>query len=145
MQPVVTHQVAWSVCLSVCHSREPCKNGWTYRDAVWILNSGGPKEPCVTWQAHWRNLANTIVPSACGGDAALFQIILTTCLLFLVHVCLFSWFYQFCFQPKKQHFPPVTLNTYKLDLNRKLNHRVKYLREMSFLFRTHTYTADQLH
>jgi len=25
-----------SVCLSVCHSCEPCKNGWTDRDAVWV-------------------------------------------------------------------------------------------------------------
>ena len=22
-------------CLSVCHSREPCKNCWTDRDTVW--------------------------------------------------------------------------------------------------------------
>jgi len=29
------------VCLSVCHYREPCKNGWTDRDAVWVVGSGG--------------------------------------------------------------------------------------------------------
>jgi len=29
--------------------------------------------------AHWRHLANTIEPSVCCGDAALCQIILTTC------------------------------------------------------------------
>jgi len=23
------------ICLSVCHSSEPCKNGWTDRDTVW--------------------------------------------------------------------------------------------------------------
>jgi len=28
--------------------------------------------------AHWRHLLNTIKPSACGGDAAFYQIILTT-------------------------------------------------------------------
>jgi len=31
MRPIVTDQVAWSVgrsvCLSVCHTAEPCKNG----------------------------------------------------------------------------------------------------------------------
>jgi len=31
MQPIVTDRVAWSVC----HSREPFKNGWTDRDAIW--------------------------------------------------------------------------------------------------------------
>jgi len=38
-----------SVCLSVCHSNEPCKNGSTDRDAVWVEDSGGPKEPCIRW------------------------------------------------------------------------------------------------
>ena len=37
------------VCLSVCHSREPCKNGWTDRNGVWVEDSGGPKEPCIGW------------------------------------------------------------------------------------------------
>jgi len=39
----------WSVCLSVCHDRESCKNWWTDRDAVWVVDSGGPKEPCTRW------------------------------------------------------------------------------------------------
>jgi len=34
MQPIITDRVTWSVSRSVCHSREPCKNGWTDRDAV---------------------------------------------------------------------------------------------------------------
>jgi len=34
MRPTVTDAAAWSVCLSVCHSRESCKNGWTDRGAV---------------------------------------------------------------------------------------------------------------
>jgi len=38
MWPVVTDQV---VCWSVCHTNEPCKNGWTIRDAVWILMGSG--------------------------------------------------------------------------------------------------------
>ena len=33
-----------------------------------------------TWGAHWRHLKNTTEPSMCGGDVALCQITLTTCL-----------------------------------------------------------------
>jgi len=29
------------VCLSICHSGEPCKNGSTDEDAVWVEDSGG--------------------------------------------------------------------------------------------------------
>jgi len=29
-----------------------------------------PKEACVRWDAHWRNLANMTEPCMCGGDAA---------------------------------------------------------------------------
>ena len=32
-----------SVCLSVCHVSEPCKNGWTDHDALWELTSVGRK------------------------------------------------------------------------------------------------------
>jgi len=35
------------------------------------------------WGAHRRHLASTIEPSVCGGDAALCQIILTTCFILL--------------------------------------------------------------
>ena len=58
------------VDLSVCHDREPCKNGWTDWDAVWVVDSGGSKEACVRWGAYWRHLANTTEPSVCGDDAA---------------------------------------------------------------------------
>ena len=34
--------VCRSVCLSVCHTSEPCKNGCTDRDALWVEDSGGP-------------------------------------------------------------------------------------------------------
>ena len=34
---------------SVCHTSEPCKNGRTDRDAVWVEDLGGPREPCITW------------------------------------------------------------------------------------------------
>ena len=33
---------------------------------------------CTTLAAHWHHLANTTEPSACGSDAALCQVILTT-------------------------------------------------------------------
>ena len=38
-----------SLCLSVGHNCEPCKNGITDRDAVWGVDSGGPKEPRIKW------------------------------------------------------------------------------------------------
>jgi len=41
--------VAWSVGWSVCHTSEPCENGWTDRDAVWVEDSVGPREPCIRW------------------------------------------------------------------------------------------------
>jgi len=46
MRSIATERVAWSVGLPVglsgCHSSEPCKNGSTDQDAVWVENSGGP-------------------------------------------------------------------------------------------------------
>ena len=38
-----------SVCLSVCHTSEPCKNGCTDRAAVWVEDLGGPGEPYIRW------------------------------------------------------------------------------------------------
>ena len=49
MRPIVTNRVAWSVCPSACHTNDPCKNGWTNRDADWVEDSRGPKEPCIGW------------------------------------------------------------------------------------------------
>jgi len=37
------------VCRSLCHTSEPCKNGWTDRDAVWVEDSGGSRESCIRW------------------------------------------------------------------------------------------------
>jgi len=44
----VTDRIAWCVSLS-CHSSEPCKNGSSDRDAVWVKDSDSdrPKEPCI--------------------------------------------------------------------------------------------------
>ena len=63
------------VCLSVCHTSEPCKNGWTNRDAVLVEDSGGPREPCIRWGARspmerqfWRGKGRPIVKyrTLCG-------------------------------------------------------------------------------
>jgi len=37
-------------------------NGYADRDAVWVVDLGGHKEACVTWDAHWQKLANAIKP-----------------------------------------------------------------------------------
>jgi len=39
------------VCRSVYHSSEPCKNGSTDRDAIWVEDSGGSKEPWIRWRS----------------------------------------------------------------------------------------------
>ena len=43
----------------------------------------GPKEALLDGGAHWRNLANTIGPSVCGGDVALCQITVIACCYFV--------------------------------------------------------------
>ena len=43
--------VCLSVCRSVCHTSEPCKNRCTDRAAVWVEDLGGPGEPCVRWRS----------------------------------------------------------------------------------------------
>jgi len=51
MRPIVTDGVAWpvglSVRLSVCQTSETCKNGKTDRYDVSVVQSVGPKEPCI--------------------------------------------------------------------------------------------------
>jgi len=46
------HGVAWSVglsvALSICHSSEPCKNGWNDQVAICVPDSGRPNEPRIT-------------------------------------------------------------------------------------------------
>jgi len=44
-QPIVTDWVA----RSVYHTSEPFKNGCADWDAVWVEESCGPREPCITW------------------------------------------------------------------------------------------------
>ena len=50
---------------------ELCRNGWTDRFAIWVVDSGGLKESHR--RAHWCHLANTVEPSICGSSAALCQ------------------------------------------------------------------------
>jgi len=80
-------------CKTHCNfCRELCRNGWTNGCAVWVVDSGRPKEAqvqsysirqvapmCPHGRAHWRRLANMIEPSICGSDAVWCQINLTTC------------------------------------------------------------------
>jgi len=48
MRPISTGGVAWSVTCVDNHDREPCRNGWTDRDAAWSrVVSSGLKEPCI--------------------------------------------------------------------------------------------------
>jgi len=42
------YRLSIKVCQLVCNSREPCKDGWTDWDAVRDLDSGGPKEACIS-------------------------------------------------------------------------------------------------
>jgi len=57
--------VCRSVFLSVCHDREPCRNGWTDRDAVLfgLWAQVGWRKRVLDGDAHWRHLMNTIEPS----------------------------------------------------------------------------------
>ena len=48
MYSVVCLSVCLFVYLSVAHNHESYRNGWTDPDAVWVVDSGGPKEPFVT-------------------------------------------------------------------------------------------------
>jgi len=44
--------------MSVCLSRSsPCRNHWTDRDAVWVVYSRGPKEPCIRFRWAFRSRA----------------------------------------------------------------------------------------
>jgi len=49
--------VCRSVGPSVCHTRELCKNCRTNRDAVWVEDLCGPREPCIRWgcrSPYWK-------------------------------------------------------------------------------------------
>jgi len=59
------------VCPSVGLSRWwALQNGWTDRDTVWDVDSGGSKKHVLDGGAYWRNLVNMTEPSISSGDAA---------------------------------------------------------------------------
>jgi len=47
MLRIATDGIAW--CIS--HNRESCKSGWTNRDAIWDIDSGGLNKPCIRWES----------------------------------------------------------------------------------------------
>jgi len=53
--------VCSSICQSVCHSSEPCRNGQAkpIEMPFEIEDFGGPKEALLGECAHWCHLANT--------------------------------------------------------------------------------------
>jgi len=53
---------------TLCH--KVCRNGWTDRYAVWVVDPGGSKEACIRWRAHWCYLANTIEMFMCVCNVA---------------------------------------------------------------------------
>jgi len=60
---------------SLCRLPRAVQNGWTDRDAVWDVDSSGPKQALLDGNAHWRHLVNMTEPSMHGGDAALRQLL----------------------------------------------------------------------
>jgi len=55
---VYCYRPSSTVCRSVCHNSEPCRNGRTDQDAVCVVDSGGPKEAQV--QSYSPNCANVL-------------------------------------------------------------------------------------
>jgi len=56
MRPIVTDNArGLCVCVRVCvclldiHDHELCQSGGTDRAAVWDVDPGGPREPCIRW------------------------------------------------------------------------------------------------
>jgi len=41
-------------------------------NAIWGIDSGGPRKQELDWGAHWHHLVNTIKLPICGSDAAFF-------------------------------------------------------------------------
>jgi len=58
---IATDGIAWSNCMCVDHDREPCRNWWTDRDAVWGQTRLGKGTMYSTkWGVHWLHLVNTM-------------------------------------------------------------------------------------
>jgi len=65
--------------------RDLCKNGRTYRFAVWIVDSGGPKEAQVQSYspggANVQTWEGTLAPPGNGAQMAIFYVIFAFCIL----------------------------------------------------------------
>jgi len=55
-----------TLCRELCKTAEPIEMSFGFK----AEDSGEPKEACIRWRVHWRNLANTTEQSVCDGDAA---------------------------------------------------------------------------
>jgi len=81
MRPIVTDRVAWCVCRSVTIA-SPGKTAEQIEMSFRLLT-----QHVLDGGAHWRNLANTIEPSMCGGDAAVLSNYFDGLLLYMVALC----------------------------------------------------------
>jgi len=54
------------VCLSVCHSRKPCKSCSIDHDAIEDVDSGEPKEPCIMSHSYFLMLSFFIEVNCCN-------------------------------------------------------------------------------
>jgi len=61
------YQPSSVVCRSVCHTNEPCKNGCTDRDAIWVevwgdprnhVLDGGPDPPWEEAILRWKGASH---------------------------------------------------------------------------------------
>ena len=88
MRPMSTDArsvVCMSVCLSVWHTDEPCKTAKSIETPLGEQTPVGPKNHILNGGLHRRHLTNTAESSTRGGDTALYQITLTTCIILYTH------------------------------------------------------------
>ena len=90
---ISTDGVVCFVCLSVCRSVgryltnvRPAKTAEPIEMSFGLWTRVGPRKH-TRRGAHCRDLANTMEPSICGGDAALRQTNLTTCCRMCMWLC----------------------------------------------------------
>ena len=84
-----------SMCLSVGHNCEPCKNGWTDPDTVWVVVCDETKEPCIKWRG-MDPPGEGVLFGGARCDAAFHPDSLTTC--YGCHNIHIEWLYG-----KQQH------------------------------------------
>jgi len=75
MRPIVTDIVAWSVCRSVSHDREPCKTAEPIDMPFELWTQVGPRNHVLGGDARWRHLANKTESSMRSGDVVFFKLL----------------------------------------------------------------------